>query len=82
MGSELDPTALFSLRSGWRGCRQPLDVAINASASAEAGVEVAAVEAEAEAAEVDGASRGGGDGGGDGQESQPSCGRQDPEARP
>ena len=68
---------------GWRGCRQPLDAAINTSASAtEAGVEVAAVEAEVVVAAADGASRGGGDGGGDGQESQPSCGRQDPETRP
>ena len=82
MGSELDPTALFSLRSGWRGCRQPLDAVINASASAvEAGVEVAAVEAGA-AEEADGASRGGGDGGGDGQASQPSCVRQGHGARP
>ena len=82
MGSELDPAALFSIRSDWRGCRQPLDVAINASASAEAGVEeVAAVVAVAEAEGADGASRGG-DGGGDGHESQPSCVRQRPEALP
>ena len=82
MGSELDPTALFSLRSDWRGCRQPLDVAINASASAEAGVEeVAAEVAGAGAAGADGSSHGG-DGGGDGQESQPSCVRQGPEAQP
>ena len=79
MGSELDPAALFSMRSDWRGHRQPLDVAINASASAAAGVEVAAAEAgvEVAAVEADGASRGGGDGGGGGgHESQPSCVRQ------
>ena len=60
--------------SGWRGCRQPLDAVINASASAEEEVEVAA--AEEAGAGADGASRGG-----DGQESQPSCVRQGPEAR-
>ena len=77
MGSELDPTALFSLRSGWRGCRQPLDAVINASASAEAGEEEgAAVEAEAGAAGADGSNHGGDGGGGDGHESQPSCVRQ------
>ena len=82
MGSELDPTVLFSLRSDWRGCRQPLDAVINASASAaEAGAGAAEV-VEAGAAGADGARRGGGDGGGDGQESQPSYVRQDPEARP
>ena len=61
--------------------RQPLDAAINASASAaEAGAVVAAVEAEAGAG-ADGASRDGDDGGGgDDQQSQPSCVRQDPEA--
>ena len=76
MGSELDPTALFSLRSGWRDYRQPLDVAINASASAEAGEEEGAAEvAEAGAAGAAGSSHGG-DGGGDGHESQPSCVRQ------
>jgi len=69
--------------SGWRGCRQPLDAAINASVSAEeAGAEEAEV-VEAGAAGADGASRGGGDGGGgDDQGSQPSCVRQDPEVRP
>ena len=66
---------------GWRGCRQPLDAAINASASAaEAGVVAeAGVEEGAGAAEADGANRGGDDdGGGDGQRSQPSCVRQGP----
>ena len=68
--------------SGWRGHRQPLDAVINASASAaEAGVEEVAAEV-AEAAGADGSSHGGDDGGGDGHESQPSCVRQDPEARP
>ena len=75
MGSELDPTALFSLRSGWRGCRPPLDVAINASVSAEAAEEEGAEAGEAGAGEAgaDGSSHGGDGGGGDGHESQPSC---------
>ena len=72
------------MRSDWRGCRQPLDVAINASASAEAGEEVVAAEvAEAGEEVADGSSHdGGGDGGGDGHEFQPSCVRQRPEALP
>ena len=83
-GQSLTPQRYFRYGSDWRGCRQPLDVAINASASAvEAGVE-AAVAVEVGAAGADGASRGGDDddGGGDGQQAQPSCVHQGPEARP